>query len=73
MATDGFNSFGNISNWYSMRPVIIMPYNLPPWKCMKQSFSMLSLVIPGPQAPGRDIDVNMRPLIDELKELRHHK
>ncbi|XP_028125055.1 uncharacterized protein LOC114321997 [Camellia sinensis] len=69
LATDGFNSFGNMSNSYSMWPVIVMPYNLPPWKCMKQSFSMLSLLILGPQAPGRDIDVYMRPLIDELKEL----
>ncbi|XP_028114517.1 uncharacterized protein LOC114312475 [Camellia sinensis] len=69
LAADGFNPFGNMSNSYSMWPVIVMPYNLPPWKCMKQSFSMLSLLIPGPQAPGRDIDVYMRPLIDELKEL----
>ena len=30
---------------------------------------MLSLLIPGPQAPGRDIDVYLRPLIDELKKL----
>ncbi|XP_028072583.1 uncharacterized protein LOC114274804 [Camellia sinensis] len=69
LATDGFNPFGNMSNLYSMWSVIVMPYNLPPWKCMKQAFSMLSLLIPGPQAPGRDIDVYMRPLIDELKEL----
>ncbi|XP_028060554.1 uncharacterized protein LOC114264150 [Camellia sinensis] len=69
LATNGFNPFRNMSNSYNMWPVIVMPYNLPPWKCMKQSFSMLSLLIPGPQAPGRDIDVYMQPLIDELKEL----
>ena len=34
-------------------------------------FFMLSLLIPGPQAPGRDIDVYLRPLIEELKELWH--
>ena len=30
---------------------------------------MISLLIPGPQEPGKDIDVYLRPLIDELKEL----
>ncbi|KAH0651751.1 hypothetical protein KY284_031663 [Solanum tuberosum] len=29
----------------------------------------MSLLIPGPQAPGKDIDVYLRPLVDELKEL----
>ena len=33
---------------------------------------MMSLLIPGPQAPGKDIDVYLRPLIDELKELWDH-
>lgn len=28
-----------------------------------------SLLILGPQAPGKDIDVYLRPLIDELNEL----
>ncbi|KAF7131579.1 hypothetical protein RHSIM_Rhsim09G0057000 [Rhododendron simsii] len=69
LATDGFNPFGNMSNSYSLWPVIVMPYNLPPWKCMKQPYSIMSLLIPGPIAPGRDIDVYLRPLIEELKEL----
>ena len=38
---------------------------------MKEMFFMLSLLIPGPQALGRDIDVYLRPLIEELKELWH--
>ena len=29
----------------------------------------ISLLIPRPNAPGKDIDVYRRPLIDELKEL----
>ncbi|XP_028103364.1 uncharacterized protein LOC114302527 [Camellia sinensis] len=32
LATDGFNPFGNMSTLYSMWPVILMPYNLPPWR-----------------------------------------
>ncbi|XP_060194586.1 uncharacterized protein LOC132623787 isoform X2 [Lycium barbarum] len=69
LATDGFNPFGNMSTSYSMWPVILAPYNLPPWKCFKDPFMIMSLLIPGPQAPGKDIDVYLRPLIDELKEL----
>lgn len=61
-----------MSTTYSMWPVIAVPYNLPPWKCMKQTFSMMTLLIPGPQAPGRDIDVYLLPMIDELKELWEH-
>ncbi|KAL3626909.1 hypothetical protein CASFOL_029220 [Castilleja foliolosa] len=36
---------------------------------MKGPFLFLSLLIPGKHSPGKDIDVYMRPLIDELKEL----
>ena len=36
---------------------------------MKQTFFMLSLLIPGPTAPGNDIDIYLQPLIDELNEL----
>ncbi|XP_060962041.1 uncharacterized protein LOC133032191 [Cannabis sativa] len=68
-ATDGFNPFGDLSNAHSMWPVLLMPYNMPPWKCMKREFVMMALLIPGPSAPGKDIDVFLRPLIDELKEL----
>ena len=69
LASDGFNPFGNMSTSYSMWPVILVPYNLPPWKCMKDPFFMMTLLIPGRKAPGIDIDVFLRPLIDELKEL----
>ena len=36
---------------------------------MKESFFMMSLLIPGPQAPCKDMDIYLHPLIDELKEL----
>ncbi|GAU46340.1 hypothetical protein TSUD_401990 [Trifolium subterraneum] len=32
-------------------------------------YTMLSLLIPGPQSPGNDIDVYLQPLIEKLKEL----
>ncbi|KAL5576253.1 hypothetical protein UlMin_017952 [Ulmus minor] len=72
LAADGFNPFGNMSLSYSMWPVVLTTYNLPPWICMKAEYLMLSLLIPGPQSPGKDIDVFLRPLIDELKELWVH-
>ncbi|XP_073221529.1 uncharacterized protein [Cicer arietinum] len=36
---------------------------------MKAEYSMLSLLIPGPQSPGNNIDVYLQPLIEELKVL----
>ncbi|XP_074560566.1 uncharacterized protein LOC141816719 [Curcuma longa] len=69
LATDGFNPFGNMSNAYSMWPVILVNYNLPPWKMMKPSYFIMSLLIPGPKSPGKEIDVYLRPLINDLKEL----
>lgn len=69
LATDGFNPFSNMSTGYSMWPVILVPYNMPSWMCMKDNFFMMSLLIPSPQAPENDIDVYLRPLIDKLKDL----
>ena len=36
---------------------------------MKQTFIMLSLLIPGPTKTRNDIDIYLQPLIDELNEL----
>ncbi|GKB37404.1 retrotransposon gag domain, retroviral aspartyl protease [Tanacetum coccineum] len=54
---------------YSMWPVILTTYNLPPWLCMKESNFMLTLLILGPKSPGKDIDVYLRPLIEDLQVL----
>ena len=69
LAADGFNPFGNFNNNYSIWPVILTTYNTPPWICMKESSFMLTLLIPGPRSPAKDIDVYLRPLVDELKML----
>ncbi|GJT20581.1 hypothetical protein Tco_0890518 [Tanacetum coccineum] len=73
LAADGFNPFGNLSQAYSMWPMILTTYNLPPWLCMKESSFMLTLLIPGPKSPGKDIDVYLRPLIEDLKVLWDRK
>ncbi|GJU52009.1 hypothetical protein Tco_1221564 [Tanacetum coccineum] len=54
---------------YSMWPVILTTYNLPMWLCMEESSFMLTLLIPGPKSLGKDIDVYLRPLIDDLKPI----
>ena len=69
LASDGFNPFGKMRQDHSTWPVVLSVYNLPPWMCMKQPNLLLSLLIPGPRSPGKEIDVYMRPLIDELNEL----
>ncbi|XP_060202613.1 uncharacterized protein LOC132631031 [Lycium barbarum] len=66
LASNGFNPFGTMRSVYSTWPVILMPYNLPPWLCMKQEFFILSMLIPGPKGPGNNIDVFLEPLIEEL-------
>ncbi|XP_021838978.2 uncharacterized protein [Spinacia oleracea] len=69
LSSDGFNPFGMMSTQYSIWPVVLMTYNLPPWLCMKQPYFILSLLIPGPKGPGNDIDVFLEPLVDELELL----
>ena len=69
LALDEFNPFGNMSTTYSMWPVVLVLYNLLPWKCMKESNFFMSLLILGPKSPGKEIDIYLKPLIDELKEL----
>jgi hypothetical protein len=69
LTVDGFNHFENMSTSHNTWPVMLVPYNLPPWMCMKQTSFILSLVIPGPSSLGMDIDVYLQPLINELLEL----
>ncbi|XP_057771556.1 uncharacterized protein LOC130992829 [Salvia miltiorrhiza] len=69
LASDGFNPFSNMSTSHSIWPVILMPYNMPPWCTMHKSNYLLTLLIPGPKSPGKDFDIFLRPLVDELKAL----
>lgn len=69
LATDGFNPFGRLDSRYSIWPVVLIPYNLPPWLCMNKENFILSLLIPGPHSPGNNIDVYLQSLIEELLEL----
>ncbi|XP_074323659.1 uncharacterized protein LOC141660567 [Apium graveolens] len=69
LASDGFNPFSNMTSTYSLWPVILIPYNMPPWTSPNGTNYLMSLLIPGPKSPGKDFDVFLKPLIDELKDL----
>ncbi|XP_073219724.1 uncharacterized protein [Cicer arietinum] len=69
LASHGFNPFKTMSISHSTWPIVLIPYNLPPWMCMKQPNFILSLLIPGPKGPENKLDVYMQPLVEELKEL----
>ena len=69
LVADRFNPYENMSTTHSTWLVILIPYNLPPWMCMKMSYFMLSLLIPSLTSFGNNIDVYLQPLVEELKEL----
>ena len=68
LATDGFNPFSEQNSRYSMWPVFVVPYNLPPWACMQESNFMMALLIPGPKSPGKDFDIFLEPLIEVFND-----
>ncbi|XP_057249371.1 uncharacterized protein LOC125495692 [Beta vulgaris subsp. vulgaris] len=68
LASDGFSPFRNGHIPHSTWPVVLIPYNLPPW-FHETTFSILSTLIPGPKGPKKNIDVYLQPLIEELKLL----
>ena len=53
---------------YSIWPVVLMNYNIPPWMSMKKGHLILSMLIPGPKQPT-NLNVYMAPLLEELKKL----
>ncbi|KAL1221278.1 hypothetical protein V5N11_032725 [Cardamine amara subsp. amara] len=72
LCTYGFNPFGKHGRKYSLWPVIVTPYNLPPSLCMRREFLFLSILVPGPDHPKRSLDVFLQPLIYELQMLWEH-
>jgi hypothetical protein len=67
LCLDGFNLFGNMSTSHSTWPVMIVPYNLTHWMCMKQTSFILSFIISGPTSLGMDIDIYLQSLVEELQ------
>jgi len=69
LCSDGFTPFGQSASPYSCWPIIVTPYNLPPWMCMSTPYLFLTMIIHGRSNPKSKIDVYLQPLIDELKLL----
>jgi tnp2 family transposase len=69
LCTNGFKSFGCSGRQFSSWPVILTPYNLPPWMCMKTPYMFLTVIAPGPNNPRQNIDIYLQPFIKELKIL----
>ncbi|WVZ76564.1 LOW QUALITY PROTEIN: hypothetical protein U9M48_024529 [Paspalum notatum var. saurae] len=71
LASDGFTPFSTSASPYSCWPVFIMPYNLPPEMVLKDEFIFLVLVIPGPEHPGKNLNVFLHPrtqiIVDRVK------
>jgi hypothetical protein len=68
LATDGFDPFSNYAP-YSCWSVFAIPYNLPPSLCIKYEFMFLCFIIPSLDHPDPCINVMLKPLIEELKQL----
>ncbi|XP_043807342.1 uncharacterized protein LOC122721981 [Manihot esculenta] len=69
LCTDGFQPFGQSGQQYSSWPVILTPYNLSLWLCMKGEYMFLTILVPGPRNPKDKLDVYLQPLVTELKDL----
>ena len=69
LCTNGFQPFGQSGQQYSTWPVIVTPYNLPPWLCMKEQYIFLLILVPGLKNPKDKLDVFLQPLIVELNHL----
>jgi hypothetical protein len=69
LLTDGFHPHSEANALYSCWLVFIMPYNLSSNKSLKQGFIFLALVIPDPKELKKQINVFLRLLMKEMKEL----
>ncbi|MBI0383777.1 hypothetical protein JBE27_47870, partial [Streptomyces albiflaviniger] len=72
IATDGFNPYGMSARSYSCWPVFVIPLNLPPGVLMQRKSIFLSLIIPGPEYPGKNLSVYIQPLVDDLHHSWNH-
>lgn len=68
LASDGFNPFSQQSTKYSIWPVMLVNYNMPPWHSIKNGHIFLTMIFPGPKQVKKP-DTYLRLLVDELKML----
>jgi hypothetical protein len=69
LSTDGFQPYNFDSTANSCWPIFVMPFNLPPNKCLMEGFIFLALMISGPKEPKKQMNIFLCLMIEELKEL----
>jgi hypothetical protein len=69
LAIDGFTPYNSSATSYSCWPAFAFPYNLPPALCMKYEYMFTCLIVPGSDHPRPHINVMLKPIIAELKQL----
>jgi hypothetical protein len=69
LVIDGFDPFSTNSTPYLCWPIFAVSYNVAPSLYMKFEFMFLCLIIPGTEALGPRINMLLKPLIEELKQL----
>jgi hypothetical protein len=69
LATDGFSPYKTSVVSYSCWSIFAISYNLPPSLCMKYEYMFMCLIIPDPDYPGTCLNVMLKPLIEELKQM----
>ncbi|KAL3702522.1 hypothetical protein R1sor_020544 [Riccia sorocarpa] len=66
LASDGVSPYSIRSSTYSVWPVALMNYNIPPWFTTKKGFILLALIIP---VDTKNVDVFLQALVEELSQL----
>jgi hypothetical protein len=66
---DDFQPYIFDSTAYSCWTIFVMPYNLTPNKCLKEGFIFLALLILGRKELKKQMNLFLRSLMEELKEL----
>jgi hypothetical protein len=69
VATDGFTPFSREAAPYSFWPVFVTPLNLSLGFIMKTEYIFLALVVTRPEHSGKNLNILMQPLVDELLSL----
>lgn len=65
---DAINPYSLENTNYSIWTIIVINNNIPPWLSVKNEHLMLTLIVPS-RRQVKNMDVYLKPLLDELKEL----
>ncbi len=68
LAIDGVNPYSLQQSKYSVWPIVVLDYNLPPHLTMNNAFMWFAFIIPG-RRQVHNMDIYLQPLIDELQLL----